>query len=806
MNKGRGTENDSVEVGLDKKVMVEGRPSFSSEAVRKLVRELYGFDGMLATLPAEWDQNFRLDAGEAGTFVVKIANRGHSTDVLEFQNAAMNRLSELWSSGKSPRVVPSLSGKEINPVSNRDGVEYRMRLLTYLHGQPLATVRPRDKRTLERLGNALGDLDLCLADLQHPAMERELQWDVRRCEWISAFTHRIQNLRRRRIVETLLLQYRARVTPLLRDLPVSVIHNDANDENILLAADSEGGWKLVGLLDFGDMVRSHTVNELAIACAYAGLGTEDPLAVAARIAAGYHHSRPLAETEIHVLFPLMCMRLCVSVTISAIAAKEDPQNKHRQISDKAAWEALERFHTVDWRDAENRFRSACGFNERPVQDSGKLKQSYERLLDERRSWIGPSLSLSYQTPLEIVRGRGQFLFESNGRAYLDCVNNVCHVGHSHPKVVAALSSQAAILNTNTRYLNRNMVEYARRLTATFPEPLRVCYFVNSGSEANELAVRLARTHTGRLDVIVLEDAYHGNTQTLVDLSPYKCEGPGGGGLPAWAHKVPKPDPYRGLYRGTGESVGRAYADHIREVCDRFVAEGRPPALFLCESMLGCGGQIVLPPGYLREAFKHVRAAGGLCLVDEVQVGLGRVGSHMWAFETQGVVPDIVTLGKPIGNGHPLGAVITTPDIARSFANGMEFFSTFGGNPVSMAVGMAVLDVIEEEHLVERAGRVGRYLSEGFRTLAERHPEIGDVRGLGLFIGVELVRDREARTPATEKTALLIERAKADGILLSAEGPHHNVLKIKPPLQFLETDADLLLGAVDRALFELRGVA
>jgi len=797
---------DPVEVAVDMKLTVEGRPCFSSEAVRKLVRELYDIDGTLEPLPAEWDQNFRLDASDAGTFVVKIANRGHSTGVLEFQNAAMNRLSGVWSSGGSPRVVPALSGKEICPVSNRDGLEYRMRLLTYLHGKPLATVRPRDERTFERLGNALGDLDRCLADFAHPAMDRQLQWDLRRCEWIGPFTHRIPNLQQRRIVETLLLQYRARVAPLLSDLPVSVIHNDANDENILLAADPAGGWKLVGLLDFGDMVRSQTVNELAIACTYAGLGSEDPLEVAARIARGYHQKRALTETEVQALFPLMCMRLCVSVTISAIAAEEDPQNKHRQISNKAVRAALERFHSVDWRDTENRFRKACGFVGLPVLDAGGQKESYETLLKERRIRIGSSLSLSYQTPLEIVRGRGQFLFEPDGRAYLDCVNNVCHVGHSHPRVVGALSSQAAILNTNTRYLNRNMVEYARRLTATLPEPLQVCYFVNSGSEANELAVRLARSHTGRLDVIVLEDAYHGNTQTLVDLSPYKCEGPGGQGLAAWAHKAPKPDSYRGLHRGAGENIGQAYAEHVRQLCDRLVSEGHPPALFLCESMLSCGGQIVLPPGYLREAFKHVRAAGGLCLVDEVQVGLGRVGSHMWAFETQGVVPDIVTLGKPIGNGHPIGAVITTPEIARSFANGMEFFSTFGGNPVSMAVGMAVLDVIEEEHLLKRAERVGRYLTEGFHTLAGRHPEIGDVRGLGLFLGVELVRDRETRTAATEKTALLVERAKADGILLSAEGPYHNVLKIKPPLQFVETDADLLLGAVDRALFELRGVA
>jgi 4-aminobutyrate aminotransferase-like enzyme/Ser/Thr protein kinase RdoA (MazF antagonist) len=770
-----------------------------------LVQELYGIDGILEPLAAEWDQNFRLDGSEAGTFVVKIANQARSTEMLEFENEAMKRLSALRASIEFPKVLNSLSGESISTISTSDGMHFRMRVLSYIDGSPFATVQNVSDRILEGLGYALGDLDRCLFDFQHPAMNRNLRWDLRQAEWISSHTRSIADTRRRGIVERLLLQHRARVVPILPELPMSVVHNDANDENILLVPESEGGWKIAGLLDFGDMLKTHTVNELAIACAYAIFRLKDPLAVTARIAKGYHRARPLSELEIQVLFPLMCMRLAVSVTMSAIAAEEDPDNEHRQISDHLAWEMLERLELIDWPDAENRIREACGVDKRAQKRFGSQQQTDQDLLGERRRRLGPSLSLSYKSPLNIVRGRGQFLFEPGERAYLDCVNNISHVGHSHPRVVAALSKQAAILNTNTRYLHPSRLEYAKRLASMLPEPLSVCYFVNSGSEANELAVRMARTHTGRRDVVVLEGAYHGNTQTLVDLSPYKCEGPGGQGLPEWAHKVVKPDTYRGPHRGTGEKIGWAYAEHVREVCEQLVAANRPPALFLCEPILGCGGQIFPPAGYLREAFNHVRSVGGICVVDEVQVGMGRVGSHMWAFETQGVIPDIVTLGKPIGNGHPLGAVITTPEIAHSFANGMEFFSSFGGNPVSMAVGMAVLDVIEDEHLRDRAIRVGRYLTEGFKSLSEQHPEIGDVRGLGLFMGVELVRDHETRTPASEETATLIERVKEDGILLSAEGPYHNVLKIKPPMQFEETDADLLLGAVDRALHEIRKI-
>jgi 4-aminobutyrate aminotransferase-like enzyme len=678
-----------------------------------------------------------------------------------------------------------------------------VRVLPWLEGQPVANVRPVGNQVLEQIGFALGDLDRCLAYFEHPAMEREFEWDLRRAEWISSFTTCIPDVRRRGIVERLLLQFRARTVPVFPDLPMSVIHNDANDENILLSQSDEGGWQFKGLLDFGDMLRTHTVNELAIACAYAVFETEDPLAAAAHVTAGYNRARPLSGKEVHALFPLICMRLCVSVTTSAIAAEEDPHNEHRQISDRLAWETLEKLELIDWIEAENRFREACGLSRIPEAQYGSRSWTYEKLLDDRLNMIGQSLSLSYDTPLEIVRGRGQFLFGRNDRAYLDCVNNVCHVGHCHPKVVDALSRQASVLNTNTRYLHPYIVEYAERLTATLPDPLSVCFFVNSGSEANELAVRIARTYTGRIDAIVLEGGYHGNTQTLIDLSPYKCEGPGGKGLPEWVHKAVKPDPYRGPHRGRGEDTGRSYAEFVREVCEQLDSKGRPPALFLCEPVLGCGGQVFLPEGYLREAFRHVRSVGGLCVVDEVQVGMGRVGSHWWAFETQDVVPDIITVGKPIGNGHPLGAVITTPDIARSFDDGMEFFSTFGGNPVSMAVGMAVLDVIEEEKLLEQGARVGQYLKEGFVALAERHPEIGDVRGIGLFMGVEFVTDRETREPATGIMSQLIERVKADGILLTSEGPDLNILKIKPPMQFAETDADLMLGAVDRALQEIR---
>ncbi len=418
---------------------------------------------------------------------------------------------------------------------------------------------------------------------------------------------------------------------------------------------------------------------------------------------------------------------------------------------------------------------------------------------ERRHVLGRSLSLAYAEPLKIVAATGIHLVDDRGNRYLDMVNNVCHVGHCHPRVVRAGQQQMGILNTNSRYLHDNLVEYSRRLTATLPGELSVVFMVNSGSEANDLALRLARAYTGNRDVITVDHVYHGNLTSIVDVSPYKFAGPGGAGKPDHVWIAEMPDLYRGRLRAGDATAGVGYASSVQARIDEMAAIGRRPAAFYSEGILGTGGMLTLPDGYLDAAYHHVRAAGGVCVADEVQVGFGRVGSHMWAFETQGVVPDIVTMGKPIGNGHPMAAVVTRPEIAAAFANGMEYFSTFGGNPVSAAIGLAVLDVIREERLMHNAATVGEQMMRGLRSLAERHPIIGDVRGHGLFVGVEMVRDRSTQEPAATELTAVIEAMKARRILLSTEGPHHNVLKIKPPIVFSAENCDEFLDALDQVL-------
>lgn len=419
-------------------------------------------------------------------------------------------------------------------------------------------------------------------------------------------------------------------------------------------------------------------------------------------------------------------------------------------------------------------------------------------LRRRHAHVAPGLSVLYgDDPIHVVRAQGQYLYDADGDAYLDCMNNVPHVGHSHPRVADAVGRQFATLNTNTRLLYDQLVGYAERLTALVPDPLQVCYFVNSGSEANELALRLTRTATERRGIVTVSGAYHGNTTSLVDISPYKFDGRGGLGRPPHVQVAPAPDAYRGPHRGP--DAAEAYADEVAAALGRSDRDGHPAGTFICEALMGTAGQIQPPAGYLPDAYARARAHGALVVADEVQVGFGRVGSEFWAFRAMGATPDILTLGKPIGNSFPLGAVITTREIAEAFDNGMEYFNTFGGSPVACAAGLAVLDVLRDEQLPEHAEAVGDRLRRQFQALAQRHEAIGDVRGLGLFLGIELVADRASRVPASDIAQEIVGRLRAERILISTDGPDDNVLKIKPPLAFDSDDADRLTDAVDRAL-------
>ena len=426
----------------------------------------------------------------------------------------------------------------------------------------------------------------------------------------------------------------------------------------------------------------------------------------------------------------------------------------------------------------------------------------KKIINKREKYIAPSFSLAYDNPIHFVKGKGQYLYDYKGNKYLDAVNNISHVGHCHPKVVEAAYKQNKILNTNTRYLHESIINYAQNICATLPDDLKVCFFTNSGSESNDLALRIARQYNDSSESIVIAGAYHGHTQALIDVSPYKFNGKGGFGAKDFVHVVPMPDKYKGEHINKNFKFEKYYIDKVKHIIADIENRGKQLALFIIEPILGCGGQVKLPNIFLKESFRAVKNAGGLCIVDEVQIGFGRLGSHFWGFEMSSVKPDIITLGKSIGNGHPLSVTITRKDIADMFNNGMEYFNSFGGNPVSCEVGQAVLDVIKDEGLQNNALEVGSYLFQGLLNLKNNYDIIGDVRGRGLFLGVELIKESNQMIPASEEAKTVINLMRDKNILLSTDGPDNNVIKIKPPLVFNRKNADYLLESFDKVLSEM----
>jgi alanine-glyoxylate transaminase/(R)-3-amino-2-methylpropionate-pyruvate transaminase len=434
----------------------------------------------------------------------------------------------------------------------------------------------------------------------------------------------------------------------------------------------------------------------------------------------------------------------------------------------------------------------CNFQ--PKSYAGPSADEVYRL---RKEFLNPALFHLYQKPLMIVEGKGQYVWDEHGRRYLDALAGIAtvSVGHCHPHVLAAVQRQNETLqHASTIYLHPNIAEFASALAQKMPENLKVCYFVNSGSEANDLALLMARAYTGNYDVIALRNAYHGGNMSGLGLtahSTWKFNVPHSFGV----HHAIVPDPYRGPWGRNDPEAGRRYAADVQDLID-YATSGQV-AGFIAESIQGVGGTVVFPEGYLKHAYGHVRAAGGLCIADEVQTAFGRTGHHYWGFELQGVVPDIVTLAKGIGNGAPLAAVVTTPEIARAMTQRIHF-NTFGGNPVVCAQGKAVLEVIDREKLQENALKVGTYLLDGLERLKQKHELIGDVRGHGLMIGVELVKNRKNKEPAKQEALALLEHARELGLLIGKGSLHGQTLRIKPPLCLTLADADFLLEVLEAA--------
>jgi len=764
---------------------------FTESFITTLIQEQYKMDVSCKILNGYDELNFLLTDSSDKKYILKIATEEHNPYFLDAQVQMVKLLSKSGLSEKFQHYIATEVSEDIGQIIV-EGTKYYYRLLSYLEGVFWVNQNSKSAALARNLGRFLGEMDTVLKDFKHPAACRHYEWDIKNTLDARRNLHCIKSHENRRLVGYFLMQFETEVTPHISSLRTATIHNDANDYNVLVNGDA-----VTGLIDFGDMVHTSLINNLAIACAYAMLDSEKPLEMAVEMVKGYHEKMVLTELEVSLLYYLIAGRFCISLCQSAYNSSLDSVNEHHFITEKPAWNLMHRLIRINPLKAHHEFRLACGF-------SGLIDSSdnHELILKERQLYIGKNLSISYTKKVKIDKGALQYLYDDQGNTFLDCVNNVSHVGHCHPTVVKAMQKQIATLNTNTRYLNDNIIKYAKELTALLPKELAVCYFTNSGSEANDLAIRMSRHFTKQKDVIVLDHAYHGTSTTAIEMSPYKFDGKGGFGKMPYIHKAQNPDMYRGEFKYRDAEAGEKYAKDVDRIIESLATESKKPAAFICETLLGVGGQIALPPNYLKEVYSKVRNAGGICIADEVQVGFGRVGEKFWGFELQDVVPDIVVLGKPIGNGHPLAAVVTTREIADAFNNGMEYFNTFGGNPVSMATGLAVLQVIEEEELQKNALEVGNYLINRLAELKPNYDIIGDVRGNGLFVGVELVRDRITLEPAVPEIDTIVEKMKERGFFISTDGPLYNVLKIKPPIIFSKQNADEFVDNLNAVLGEL----
>lgn len=992
---------------------------------QNVVSDTWGIKGDFIRLDGEYDLNF-LISNETG-YILKVMRPSCDVAFLQMQCLAIQHIRKRIPDIPIPNVVATLSGDLFAQVTDKDGEERVVWMLEKAEGITYANFRPQTTGLAHQLGSILAKMDEALSDFKHDKLARDFKWNLMQGNWIAGQTNTVADTKRRGLLDGIVQRFE-HIKPILNYLPFTAIHNDVNDYNILVNGSLKHAPHVTGVIDFGDMCAAPRVCDLAIAGTYLVLDHEQPIKMLTAMVAAYHAEYPLTPSEVDLIWPLIEMRLAVSLVNSAQMAIENPDDPYVVVTQGPAWRFLEN-HQINEAQIGPQLRAACGLpvvdnaerimdwlqNERgnfapimghdlsdtplgscavetstnptnPFQiepheaatigveygvngpvwigyyceprliytekyfrlgkwkasdrravhiaadvfaaagtplfapldsivefagyrsanlDYGGLvmlahktpdgdtfhtlyghlsKESVEKLdvgqhiekgtefaalgeLDENGGWnphvhfqlalstdgmnedwpgtaapddlyfwtkicpnpaallnlpdekiqfqpvsrentfkarqqhFGRNLKLTYSEPVMLLRGWKHHLFDEWARPYLDAYNNVPHVGHAHPRIQAVAADQLKRMNSNTRYLHPSQNAFAEKILSKMPDDLSVCFFVNSGTEANELALRLARAHTGGKDMVTPNHGYHGNTTGAIDISAYKFNAEGGVGQSDWVHLVEVADDYRGSYRRDDPARAEKYAAQIDHALEGVENRGGKLAGFIAETFPSVGGQIIPPNGYLQGVYQRIRAAGGVCIADEVQTGLGRLGDYYFGFEQQDVVPDVVVLGKPIGNGHPLGVVVTTREIANSFAKGPEYFSTFGGSNLSCRIGKEVLDIVDDEGLMENARVMGNKLLNGLRDMQAEFNLIGDVRGYGLFIGLDLVKNLETRAPGTYIADYVKNRMRDYRILIGSEGPADNILKIRPPLTIDDEGVEMILHVMRIVLTE-----
>ncbi len=994
----------------------------------QVLSEHWGLEARLTMLAGEYDQNILVetDAGPGGVF--KVMRPGCGPELVEMQIAALEHIAGHDADLPFPEVIATADGALSKVIPDAEGRDRLCWMLERLPGRCYAEAAPKTPDLIAELGRVLGDGDKALEGFEHSGLHRDFKWDLCRGDWIGAELPVVSDPERQTVLHAILSDFEA-IKPVLDAMPRQAIHNDVNDYNILVTGHLNEPRRISGLIDLGDMCAAPRICDLAIAAAYVVLDHPQPEAALVALVSGYHAANPLAGQELDLLWPLLRMRLAVSVVNSTLMAADNPDDPYITISQAPAWRFLvrEMEHPALLR---ARLRAACGlpvsegaprihaYLERErgnfaalmgedltnapmgslsvetstwpqnpfhmaLEEAGRVGEEFEdegriwlghyheprliyaepgfrkgpwkasdrrtvhlavdafapagtalhapldatvhvvedrpyhldyggvvilrhetpegdafftlyghldpeccgrltpgdrvvkgeafcrlgdmyqnggwsphvhfqlalsvegigadwpgvgdpdemymwrgfcpnpaallnltdekvlytpkdkaRVLQDRKAHFGSNLKLTYDDPVMLVRGWQHHLFDEWGRPYLDAYNNVPHVGHAHPRIQAVAADQLKRMNSNTRYLHPAQTEFAQKILSKMPAHMEVCFFVNSGTEANELALRLARAHTGAKGMVTPDHGYHGNTTGVIDISAYKFNAAGGKGQEDWVELVDVADDYRGRFGRDDPDRAEKFAGLVDGAITRLAEKGHGLAGFIAETFPSVGGQIIPPKGYLAAVYEKIRTAGGVCIADEVQTGLGRLGEFYFGFEHQEASPDIVVLGKPIGNGHPLGVLVTTREIADSFAQGPEFFSTFGGSTLSCRIGKEVLDIVDDEGLQANAQVMGDRLLAGLRALEAKYEVVGDVRGMGLFIGVELIRDAQTHAEGTEIAAYVKNRMRAHRILLGSEGPKDNILKIRPPLTIDEEGVDMILEVLDGILEEV----
>jgi 4-aminobutyrate aminotransferase-like enzyme/Ser/Thr protein kinase RdoA (MazF antagonist) len=769
------------------KLLETPAPRFSVEEVTGIAEKLYSLSGKLSALGSERDQNFHLVTSAGDQYVIKISNSAEDQDIIDLQVKALEHITQVSPELPVPKVLLSRSGNPIEEISARDGRSHSVRVVSYIPGVP-----PKEDAIgtdfYRQLGRCLARISRALASFFHPKANYELLWDLKHTPKLRDYLNFINDAHQLELAIHFLDRFDRNVLHQLPGMRAQIVHNDLVPDNVLVSEEDPN--QIIGVIDFGDLVHTHLVVDLATSIAATLRETDQPAVVAAQIVSGFNELIPLEAAELEVLYDLVGARLVMLNIIANWRVTLHPENRDYIMGGvDQTWRILKLWRDQDPMTVTKKFFRACGLWElEDPEGDEKEPEPLESLLLRRADLLGPHAYLFYKEPLHIVRGEGVWLFDIDNKRYLDAYNNVPQVGHCHPHVVKAISRQARSLNTSTRYLNDHILELAERITDRLPEPLSVCTFVCTGSEANELAWRMAKLASGNKGALITSYSYHGSTDAVVQFS---------------TENLPdrKPPPHVKTFSApssdqTWDEPDAGIGAAINELADSEYS----PAMLIVDTTFVSDGIYTSPKGYLKTLFDATQAAGGLCVADEVQGGFGRLGSHFWGFEFDNVLPDIVTMGKPMGNGHPLAGLVTTPEIADALAREAGYFNTFGGNPVSCAAGLAVLEVIEKEGLEKNALDVGNYLMTEINSLNSKDPRLGQIHGSGLLLGIDILNPDGK--PDSQLADKIMNYMRQKGVLIGTTGLEGNVLKIRPPLVFTEEHAGILLEVLRNALDEL----